>query len=49
MKRLVNYVQQARERQRTRKQLLKLPDEALKDIDISRTEAYQEGHKFFWQ
>ena len=49
MKRLVNYVQQARQRQRTRKQLLELPDEALKDIAVSRSKAYQEGHKNFWQ
>jgi len=49
MKRLVKYVRQASQRQRTRKQLLNLPDEALKDLNISRATADKEGHKYFWQ
>lgn len=49
MKRFVSYVQHARQRQRTRKQLLKLSDEVLNDIAISRAEADKEGYKYFWQ
>lgn len=49
MKRLTNSLQTIKQRQRNRKQLLKLPDAMLKDIDVSRVEANKEGRKRFWQ
>lgn len=36
------------ERRRTRKALLALTDEQLKDIGISRADAYREGLRRFW-
>lgn len=49
MKRLVKLVQQASQRQRTRKQLLELPPEQLKDIAVASEDALREGRKRFWQ
>jgi len=49
MKCLISYFQRARQRQRTRKQLLELSDDGLKDIAVSRAESIKEGRKYFWQ
>ena len=49
MKRLLKLVQQASQRQRTRKQLLDLPPEQLKDIAVDASAAIREGRKHFWQ
>ena len=49
MKRFIQQVQQARQRQRTRKQLLALSPEQLKDIAVAAEAAVQEGRKRFWQ
>jgi uncharacterized protein YjiS (DUF1127 family) len=49
MKRLINLVQQARQRQRTRKQLLGLTPEQLKDVAVAPVDAVREGRKRFWQ
>ena len=49
MKRLLTYIEKKRERQLTRKQLLDLPDDRLKDLAITRKEADKEARKFFWQ
>ena len=49
MKRLVKLIQQASQRQRTRKQLLELPPERLKDIAVSSVDAIREGRRRFWQ
>ena len=37
------------ERSRTRKALLELSDHQLKDIGLSRSEAYREGSRRFWE
>lgn len=49
MKRLIKLVQQASQRQRTRKQLLELTPEQLKDIAVAAEDAAREGRKRFWQ
>ncbi|WP_211665187.1 DUF1127 domain-containing protein [Leucothrix arctica] len=49
MKRLLKLVQQASQRQRTRKQLLDLSPEQLKDIAVDVSDARREGRKRFWQ
>ncbi|WP_211223034.1 DUF1127 domain-containing protein [Leucothrix mucor] len=49
MKRLIDFVQHTRERQRTRKQLLNLPVEQLRDLAISPQDAQREGRKHFWE
>jgi len=49
MKRLIKSVLQARQRQRTRKQLLGLTPEQLKDIAVEVPDALREGRKYFWQ
>ncbi len=49
MKRLIKLVQQASQRQRTRKQLLELSPEQLKDIAVDVVDAAREGRKSFWQ
>jgi uncharacterized protein YjiS (DUF1127 family) len=35
-------------RHQTRRLLLQLTDEQLKDIGVSRADAYREGHRLFW-
>ena len=49
MKRFLKLVQQANQRQRTRKQLLDLSPEHLKDIAVEASDAIREGRKRFWQ
>ena len=49
MKCLVRYLQKVRQQQRSRQQLLRLPEEQLKDIAVSKAEANKEGRKRFWQ
>jgi len=49
MKRLVKSIQKVCQRQRTRKQLLDLSPEQLKDIAVDATDAVKEGRKRFWQ
>ncbi|WP_415903833.1 DUF1127 domain-containing protein [Neptuniibacter sp. QD48_55] len=41
-------LKQWRQNYRTRKALLKLSDEQLKDIDLSREQAHKEASKAFW-
>jgi uncharacterized protein YjiS (DUF1127 family) len=38
-----------KQRQHTRQQLLDLSDDQLKDIGVSREQAYKEANKFFWE
>ena len=49
MKRLIEYILKIRTRQFTRRQLMSLDDDALKDVGISRPEANAEAGKHFWQ
>lgn len=49
MKRLIEYILKIRTRQLTRKQLLDLDNNSLKDLGISRSEANSEADKHFWQ
>ena len=37
------------QRSKTRKQLLELDDAVLKDIGITRQQAWQEAKRYFWQ
>ncbi len=47
--RLWDGLRRARQRYYQRRQLLGLDDSGLKDIGISRADAYREGSKHFWQ
>lgn len=49
MKRSLDYLKYLRQRQKTRKQLLDLPNERLGDLGLSRQQADNEGRKRFWQ
>jgi len=49
MMQLIKLVQQLRQRQRTRKQLLNLSPEQLNDIAVTAGSAAKEGRKYFWQ
>ncbi|WP_067380236.1 DUF1127 domain-containing protein [Marinobacterium aestuarii] len=42
-------LRRAQQRYHSRRQLLGLDDRSLKDIGISRADAYLEGHKRFWE
>jgi uncharacterized protein YjiS (DUF1127 family) len=46
---LMRLLAQALERRRTRKALLEMTDDQLKDIGISRADAYREGLRSFWE
>jgi uncharacterized protein YjiS (DUF1127 family) len=46
---VVEVVETWLQRRRQRKALLELSDHVLKDIGISRNQAFQEGRKPFWQ
>ena len=48
-KQILVLVRLLNERQKTRRQLLRLDDTALKDIGITREEALREGSKQFWE
>ncbi|UTW13740.1 DUF1127 domain-containing protein [Marinobacterium rhizophilum] len=47
--RLWESLRRARQRYYQRRQLLGLDDSVLKDIGISRADAFLEGSKHFWQ
>jgi uncharacterized protein YjiS (DUF1127 family) len=47
--RLWESLRRARQRYHSRRQLLGLDDRGLKDIGISRADAYLEGSKHFWK
>lgn len=46
--RLVTVVENMLERRRSRLALMELTDDMLKDIGVSRSEAYQEASRPFW-
>ncbi|MDO6762580.1 DUF1127 domain-containing protein [Agarivorans sp. 1_MG-2023] len=49
IRRLVKCLALYRARRRSRQALLGLSDELLRDIGITRAQAYAEGNKAFWQ
>lgn len=44
----ISWLEQRLERRRSRHALLELSDDQLKDIGISRADAYREGLRSFW-
>ena len=46
--RLVSRTEMAVQRYRSRRALMEMTDEMLKDIGLSRSEAYREGCRHFW-
>ena len=46
--RLLSRIEFAIERYRSRRALMELSDEMLKDIGLSRSEAYREANRRFW-
>ncbi len=46
--RVIAMIEMAAERRRSRHALLELSDDMLKDIGISRSEAYREANRPFW-
>ncbi len=48
VRRLYQRLQQLRQRQKSRRALLKLDAHMLKDLGLSRADAEREGSKMFW-
>ena len=48
IKSVLDWIEMQLERRRSRHALLEMSDEQLKDIGLSRGDAYREGHRRLW-